>query len=77
VCPEELVACPLAVEERDVVAATTTADCPVTVVTTMRCPTCAVSCPPLPASKITPVTLASVPVLSTLVSVPKSTAYTT
>jgi hypothetical protein len=79
VCPEELVACPLAVEvgDRDVVAATTAADCPVTVVTTMKCPTCAVSCPPLPASKITPVTLTPVPVLSTLVSVPKSTACTT
>ena len=84
VCPEELVACPLAVEEavevgeHDVVVATTAADCPVTVVTaTVKCPTCAVSCPPLPASKITPVTLMPVPVLSTLVSVPKSTACTT
>lgn len=80
VCPEELVACPLAVEvgDRDVVAATTAADCSVTVVTaTMKCPTCAVSCPPLPASKITPVTLTPAPVLSTLVSVPKSTACTT
>ena len=81
VCPEELVACPLAAEvgEHDAVTATTAADCPVTVTATMKCPTCAVSCPPLPASNITSVTLTPVPmpVPSTLVSVPKSTACTT